>query len=385
MSDIDWTRYANIDEGQREAVLRMATSLGVHPGSILEDPHGHEKLMAWIRMEEKCGEAARRSLEEASEHLRREAQEYVQAEHARLEREALHRVAVTDEAVQAQIAAAVAAALEAQKGHMMSVMESVAREPSAGSRQRKAVKLDVPKYSGREGENLEHWLLAVTTAARAQLIEDEGLQVAFAISYLSGRAKEWSYSKLIMDSSAFPSWDAFARQIREVFLPPNSQLEIRARLLSCKQGNRQLHDYVHELRYLRAALVSDPLSETTLVTVFLEGLRQGRARDELYRDIPATLEDAIRRAQLAEFSMRSARGSALPKSNDDAAPMDLSVVGFNKANVRCHYCRRLGHYKRECRALQNRSGRNAPRAASPGATRRVDAYAPAAQGNDNPQ
>ena len=86
MADIEWSRYPSIDEGQREALLRMATSLGVHPGSILEDPHGHAKLMAWVRMEEKCGEAARRSLEEAREPLRREAQEYVQTEHARLER-----------------------------------------------------------------------------------------------------------------------------------------------------------------------------------------------------------------------------------------------------------------------------------------------------------
>ena len=89
MADIEWSRYPSIDEGQREALLRMAASLGVHPGSILEDPHGREKLMAWVRMEEKCGEAARHSLEEASEQLRREALEYVRSEHARLEREAL--------------------------------------------------------------------------------------------------------------------------------------------------------------------------------------------------------------------------------------------------------------------------------------------------------
>ena len=108
MADIEWNRYPNIDESQREALLRMTTSLGVHPTSILEDPHGHGKLMAWIRMEKQCGEAARRSLEEASEQLRREAQEYVQTEHARLEREALHRAALAEEAVQAQIAAAVA-------------------------------------------------------------------------------------------------------------------------------------------------------------------------------------------------------------------------------------------------------------------------------------
>ena len=386
MADIEWNRYPNIDESQREALLRMTTSLGVHPTSILEDPHGHGKLMAWIRMEEQCGEAARRSLEEASEQLRREAQEYVQTEHARLEREALHRAALAEEAVQAQIAAAVAAALEAQQGQLLSMMRSTAPppQPQAAQRLRKAVKLDVPKYSGKDGENLEHWLLAVTTAARAQLIEDEGLQVAFAISSLAGRAKQWSYSKLIMDSAAFPSWESFAQQLREVFLPPNSQLELRARLLSCKQGNRALHDFVHELRYLRAALTSDPLSESTLVTVFLEGLRHGRARDELFREIPATLEDGIRRALLAEFSMRGARGSYAPKDADHSTPMDLNVVG-SKANVRCHHCNRLGHYRRECYALRDRERPTPMRSRSPGARRGPTARGPATAGNVNPQ
>ena len=41
------------------------------------------------------------------------------------------------------------------------------------------------------------------------------------------------------------------------------------------------------------AMQSDPLPETVYVTVFLEGLRTGVARTEVFRVHPLTFEEAV--------------------------------------------------------------------------------------------
>ena len=127
----------------------------------------------------------------------------IAAERAALEQQAQVHQAAVNNTDAGSVEAAVTAALRAFNAE------------SGGTRRdrRIPVKLEVPRYSGKESENLEHWFLAVTTAARAQLIEDQVLMVAFALSFLNGRAKEWSYSKRMLDMNVFPTWDSFSRQL----------------------------------------------------------------------------------------------------------------------------------------------------------------------------
>jgi len=97
------------------------------------------------------------------------------------------------------VEAAVAAALAANAQHSR----------STNTNRRKAVKLDAPQYSGKDTESLEHWFLAVETAAATQLLDDQAIIVALAMSYLTGRAKEWAYSKRLLNRNAFLSWESF--------------------------------------------------------------------------------------------------------------------------------------------------------------------------------
>ena len=57
---------------------------------------------------------------------------------------------------------------------------------------------------------------------------------------------------------------------------------MRSRFVSTRQGNIELTDYVQELRTLMAAVQSDLLPENVYVTVFMEGLRTGAARTEVF-------------------------------------------------------------------------------------------------------
>jgi Ty3 transposon capsid-like protein len=210
----------------------------------------------------------------------------------------------------------------------------------------KAIALGVPKYEGKDSENLLRWLLKVSIAADAQLIDNEQLKIAFAMSYMSGRAEDWVYTQKMMDPQCFPTWEIFVNKLRGVFMPPNSDFRYRAKLLSLKQGSRSLEAYVQEIRFLVACLSDDDkLPESTLVTVFMQGLKTSPAKTQLFRIYPATLEDAIRIALSEDYSHRQARSSGYESSQD----MDLSAIeSRDLAKIRCYGCNLPGHLRRNC-------------------------------------
>ncbi|GMF53773.1 unnamed protein product [Phytophthora fragariaefolia] len=64
------------------------------------------------------------------------------------------------------------------------------------------------------------------------------------------------------------------------------------------------------MRVLTAALVGNPLPEHIKVTVFMDGLRVGPARTQLFRVHANTIEEAIQIALQEEYSHRQARTPA---------------------------------------------------------------------------
>jgi hypothetical protein len=53
----------------------------------------------------------------------------------------------------------------------------------------------------------------------------------------------------------------------------------------------------------------EPVDETTKVTTFLKGLKDGPVRTQLFRVYPDTLEEAISLAIQEDFSLKQAKGS----------------------------------------------------------------------------
>ncbi|POM75431.1 Gag protein [Phytophthora palmivora] len=151
--------------------------------------------------------------------------------------------------------------------------------------QPKRLRLKVNLSEGKEGENFHFWVREVELAMDAALISTERLRVAFALSNLGGRAKTWAAA----------------------FLPANYEYRQRSRFLAYKQGKRELHEYVQEMRVLAASLVGNPLPEHIKVTVFMDGLNVGPSRTQLFRVHANTIEEAIQIALQEEYSNRQAR------------------------------------------------------------------------------
>ncbi|KAF1333148.1 Pol protein, partial [Globisporangium splendens] len=175
----------------------------------------------------------------------RSAQAQMQAT-ASLTAEMLRSAAESREALERVVSVVAGAATS------LSSAASAPQTPTSQTPRPRAVKIDAPKFDGADGDKLIHWLLAVERCAKAQLIDSNEQMVSYAISNLRGRASEWAFSTLLADECAFDTWD--------IFLP-----------------------------------------------AFLNGLNSGPARQELYRRLPATMEDAIRIALVEQQSFRVSR------------------------------------------------------------------------------
>uniref|UniRef100_A0AAV1UTS9 Uncharacterized protein n=1 Tax=Peronospora matthiolae TaxID=2874970 RepID=A0AAV1UTS9_9STRA len=120
----------------------------------------------------------------------------------------------------------------------------------------------------------------------------------------------------------------------------------------------------------------DPLPEQVRVTVFMEGLRTGIARTEVFRYHPSTFEEAVDISLHAEFNFKAARygthGHAR-RSFDGDKPMDLIHAEEEESDLlaveqqrnirRCYMCGSTRNWRPQSplrKPRQSRPSRNPP-------------------------
>ncbi|KAF1316450.1 reverse transcriptase, partial [Globisporangium splendens] len=194
------------------------------------------------------------------------------------------------------------------------------------------LKLDVSPYRGGENEPLARWFVELDAAITARQLRDPMQQVLFAMSNLAGRAKSWAYGKRLAEPHCFYDLDDFKRELKKAFEPPQSGFRARAEFLKLRQGKYDLHSYAQRARYLVSSIVNEPINASTQVVTFMAGLNDGPIRNQLFREYPKTLDEAIERAMQEEFSIKQAKFNGFgPRpvrqhavTHDGPEPMDIS-------------------------------------------------------------
>ncbi|KAF1315121.1 Gag protein, partial [Globisporangium splendens] len=291
MASVDPAQFPHLSAEHRSVLTRMAQALGDQVALELLSASPEQQIFR-LEQFENFSNAQRLEGE-------RSAQAQMQAA-ASLTAEMLRSAAESREALERVVSVVAGAATS------LSSAASAPQTPASQTPRPRAVKIDAPKFDGADGDKLIHWLLAVERCAKAQLIDSNEQMVSYAISNLRGRASEWAFSTLLADECAFDTWDIFRARITAMYQPPNNEVLLQGRFFSLKQGKLSLERYIQEMRSLCAAITTSPLPESVKVPAFLNGLNSGPARQELYRRLPATMEDAIRIALVSSNRSESA-------------------------------------------------------------------------------
>lgn len=192
-------------------------------------------------------------------------------------------------------------------------------------------------------------------------------RVAFVISLLAGRAREWGAANWEVDADCVFDFSQFKAEMVRVF-DRSAYGEEASRLLSTlRQGRRSAADFSVEFRTLAT---TSGWNEPALVARFLEGLSP-ELQDEIYaREVPVRLDSLIdlairiekrfdlrHRARRRESSLLSAPPvvSTSPSAGSEPEAMQLGGLRITArererriTNRLCMYCAAPNHFVSAC-------------------------------------
>ena len=178
-------------------------------------------------------------------------------------------------------------------------------QPSDGSssRRRYLVPVQLDKFWGDEGEDLDGWLFHVDSVGQMEQWTSEE-KMRRAVVALAGRARtEYRSHMSTYDTSDLLTWDTFRTFLKEQFGPKNPALHWNKKLMSIREGAAEtVTAYCSRFRRTLLQLQEasgNPLPDLTVVAWFQEGLRPD-LQTELERYLPTKLTDAFRSAEKAE-------------------------------------------------------------------------------------
>ncbi len=243
------------------------------------------------------------------------------------------------------------------------VTSNVVREPS----------VPVPeRYAGDPG-SCNAFLLQVSLVFELQpnSYASDRARVAYIISLLTGRARDWGAAVWSKQPELSASYAAFTAEMRRVFDHPVRGRDASNRLTNLRQGARSVADYAIEFRTLAA---ESGWNDPALQGAFYHGLQE-TLKDELAtRDDSSSLDHLISTTIKLDNRLRERRrerGSrsntpsfrttppeslpAVTSSDTGPEPMQLGRAKLTpqehehrRASNLCLYCGKSGHFIAAC-------------------------------------
>lgn len=224
-----------------------------------------------------------------------------------------------------------------------------------------------PCYSG-EPKECRSFLTQceVVFSLQSSTYASDRSRIAFVISLLSGRAREWGTAVWISDADCLSRYTFFREEMLRVFDRSAFGAEASRLLSTLRQGRRSVADFSIEFRTLSA---SCDWNESALVARFLEGLNADIKDEILAREVPLHLDPLIdmairvdkrfevrRRTRNLERPVNTspALSSTFP-STAEPEPMQLGGLRISAAERQrrimarlCMYCGAATHQVSTC-------------------------------------
>ncbi|KAG1928799.1 hypothetical protein F2P79_023363 [Pimephales promelas] len=202
----------------------------------------------------------------------------------------------------------------------------------------------------------------------------ERTKVAYVISLLAGRAREWAAANWEAERDCVFSFALFKDEMIRVFDRSAHGEEASRLLSSLRQGSRSVSDFSIEFQTLATTC---GWNQPALVARFLEGLNSELREEILIREVPARIDELIQLAIRVEkrFDLRRrarrmesvlgatpTAGSVIPSPSPDPESMQLGGLRISPkererrlVNRLCMYCAAPDHFALSCPVKGQRS------------------------------
>ncbi len=211
------------------------------------------------------------------------------------------------QALRSQLAAAASHPISSSS----SLSSSLAQPSSSGASRglmRDLKPLKPSTFTGAAGANAEQWLLEMERYFQAAEMYSSSGRVLFASTFLKESASAW-FNSLWTEAEREQAvqnctWSEFKEKFRARFRPLAASRTARSILRNLKQKYR-VSSYTDA--FLKQVQLIPDMSMADQVDSYINGL-QGRIAEEVDRDDPSTLVEAMNLAQRAETRQASRRG-----------------------------------------------------------------------------
>ncbi|XP_024519172.1 uncharacterized protein LOC112342112 [Selaginella moellendorffii] len=187
-----------------------------------------------------------------------------------------------------------------------------------------------------DSQEVDSWLELWESCWSHNSCEDK-VKIDFFVTKLTGHASSW-WKNYIKANPMSTSWTDLTKVFRASFVKKFEEVDLVNQLLEIRQGTLSLNAYARKFRDLCLSLTGT-YNELLKVQCFIKGLSSVDVQQKVKKDFPATLTDAITKAQIfspkpSVNSVNVGQKDGLRGGQRDDQPTNTSFSGKKRPLLR---------------------------------------------------